>query len=122
MQQVTQAGAQPITEWVRIPLTHEELLQRADEIAKLLTDAIRLKDEATEAAALYRGQIKAAEREMVRLKNEILERATRIRSECDVVLNHPRPGQKSIIAKATQDVVRTEPMTDAERQTALWPQ
>jgi hypothetical protein len=118
---IEQAASAAVYERVRIPLTDAEILQRANQVVELLHEALRLKNQLKESSTEYRTRIRAAEAEMIHLTREIESRAAMVFSECDVVLNSPRPGQKSIIAKLTQEVIRVEAMTDAERQSALWP-
>jgi len=109
-----------ITELVKYHFTKDELEQIADEQAQ--QELAYSEVERTKAAttADFNAQLKALRK---RLHELAMKRSSGFEMRdmnCSIYLNQPRNGQKQIIRPDTGEVLRTEAMTELERQQNLF--
>jgi len=107
-------------EEVKRQFTDEELLEKAKSIARVRADVERLEEEKKQASDSFKAQIEKREADIDLLCKNIREGYELVPTPCDVVLNRPTPGMKSLISQKTLEVVKTMPMTDTERQRSFF--
>lgn len=107
-------------EEVKREFTDDELLEKGRHIARTRQDVERLEVEKKLAADSFKNQIEIRTKELDAFCKQIREGYETIPTPCDVVLNKPTPGMKSYVSQRTLVVVKTEPMTDAERQRSFF--
>lgn len=107
-------------EEVRRDYTDGELREKGQLIARLLQDLARQEAEKKLAADSFKGLIEKTDNDITELGKQIRLGYETVPTPCDVVLNKPTPGMKSFVSQKTLQVVRTAPMTDAERQRSFF--
>lgn len=107
-------------EQVRRDYTLDEIREKGQQIARLLQDQTRLESEKKLAADAFKNQIDSVEDSIRELGKEIRLGYETVPTPCDVVLNRPTPGMKQFVSQKTLAVIKTEPMTDAERQRSFF--
>jgi hypothetical protein len=103
-------------EHVQRSYTETELLHFGKQQSQLIADIARIEDEKKQAADHFKAQISKHEAEINTLAESINRGYEVVPTPCDVVMDHPTRGLKTIYKRSTQEVIRTIPMTDTDKQ------
>lgn len=98
------------------PLTDDELLRYGQELAAEVKRLGAIEQERKTAMAQLRAAGEATREKVVELTMLISSGYSKTEVEVLALMDTPVPGTKRIIRVDTNETVREEPMTDAERQ------
>jgi hypothetical protein len=103
-------------EHVQRTYTESEILQFGKQQSQLIAEIQRIEADKKQAIEHFKALVSKHEAEVNVLAESINRGYEIVPTPCDVVMNHPTRGMKTILNRATQEVIRTIPMTDADKQ------
>lgn len=104
---------------LKCPFTHEELLERAKELSMHTQNLVQEEATKKEIISEIGGRIAKHRAHMNLLSVQISNGYEMRQIECEVWLNRPERGTKTVVRLDTGEIVRESPMTAAERQMML---
>ncbi len=107
------------TEYLKCVLSDAEMTDLSQELAREIQALDRFQDQRKEVVACLEAQIETASAACRRLSALVTNGYEYRNVECEVYLNDPEPGQKTLYRTDTGEAVKTEKMTDAEKQQDL---
>ena len=110
---------QRLTEQVRRKFTDLEILAFKDHLASKVREHLEQKARRKEAVDGFNAVLKNIDDEIVQLSDQLEKGYEWVSGEVIIYLNSPEPGMKTVIQADTREELRTEPMTDRDRQQSL---
>ena|ERR1700722_1781106 len=109
-----------IVEHVQRNFTDSEVLEFGKQAAQLHEQVRQLLDEKKTANDHFKDEITSRETEISGLSTKITLGYEIIPTPCDIVLNQPTKGMKQYVCQKTMEIIKTIPMTEADRQSGLF--
>ena len=109
----------PITEVLLCALTDPDRAELRRKIRELTTELGELQLERRQFLKCYHHRVKALASEIAEIDVTLETGLARLNVECRVLYNQPRVGRKQIVRNDTNEIVRTEEMSDGEKQLVL---
>lgn len=99
--------------------TRDELRLLGEDLARANQEVYTLRGNKKTTASSMEAAIKEAEARAAVLTRKLNEKSELRETEVHALMNTPRPGLKTIVRADSDEEIRTEPMTDADRQETL---
>lgn len=103
-----------------VDYSQQELDERRDRLSAAALEYDAVEDEKKSASSVYNEQLKALRGEMRQIAKQIHRKGEDRAIDCIAEMHTPSVGFKTVIRLDTGEVVKTEPMTDDERQENLF--
>ena len=108
-----------VTEYLKYKFSEKELREKSEKLAQDCREKRETEEAKKQITSDLKAKIDAFDASISQISNHINSGYEFRYIECDVHLNDPDPGFKSIVRKDTFEVVKVEPMTAAELQEEL---
>lgn len=106
-------------EFVKRNFTPEEIVEKANDLANENQRKRRLENDKKSAMSSYKSQIDEVDARISQLSQDITNGYCNEWMMCEVEMNAPNPGFKTIRHPITNEVVRVAPMEDDDFQTEM---
>ena len=106
-------------EFVKHNFTPEEIVEKANDLANENQRKRRLENDKKSAMSSYKSQIDEVDARISQLSQDITNGYCNEWMMCEVEMNAPNPGFKTIRHPITNEVVRVAPMEDDDFQTEI---
>lgn len=111
---------QTTTEWLKYEFTEAEQKELAKKLAYATRELMETEEAKKAVTSNFKSKIEAAKEQISKLSNNINNGYEYRNIDCEVVLNSPEPGTKSIVRKDTGEIVKTLEMDQEEKQEKLF--
>jgi ABC-type Na+ transport system ATPase subunit NatA len=107
-------------EHVQREYTENELLDFGKESARLIGEVAELEDQKKQATDHFKNEIGLRDVQVTEFSKKINMGYEIVPTPCDIVLNEPTPGMKSLICQKSLKVIKILPMSDDDKQLGLY--
>ena len=108
------------TEWLKYSFSEAEIKELAKKLAYETRTLEELEDQKKSVVSDFSNKITRVKASLSGLANNINNGYDFRNIDCEVLLNSPEAGQKSIVRLDTGEIVRVEDMTQNEKQEKLF--
>lgn len=109
-----------VTETLAVKLKPSEIKERLEDVARMIGNREELEEEKRQSAADYRERLKTLDAEILKFSKEARERQVYQPVDCERRRNEEKRAIDTVRLD-TDQVIRSRPMTDEERQIGLFP-
>lgn len=110
---------QTTTEWLKYEFSEDELKEFAKKLAYETRELMENEETKKSVMSDFKSKIESSKEKISKLSNLINNGYEYRNIDCEVQLNSPEDGQKTIIRKDTGEVVKSLSMTEEEKQEKL---
>lgn len=107
---------QACTQRLRYNFSKDEIFEKGKTMAHLSSELSDLEEEKKAVASDFKAKIEAKKASISLMGNHINNGYEYREVECEVTMNDPTPGMKTVVRKDTNEVVETIPMESYEMQ------
>lgn len=107
--------------WLECVLTEEELKNKGHDLAHANTNLVGIKSKLKMIQADFKAKITSEESKIESLSIEISRGTVYKDIECEINYNSPAVGEKTVIRLDTNEIVRTDIMSDWEKENLFIP-